>query len=168
MQVISEPKGEGKRRVQLFFDRDVDSEGKPDKLGPSRNRVKPEFLKESRIENILKRATKTGMIQVRQGARFGDFTSGQDYLTLRNRMIEVEQYFDTLSSDDRNFFNNDVKNYLDFVTLPQHREEAEKRGFLKKPAAEPAPSAPVPDTPAAPAPAPAVPVAAVSPALPAV
>jgi len=143
MIVISDSKKpvfEGQKRVQIFFDRDVDTEGKPTKLGPSRNRVKPEFLKASKIEEILKKATRTGMISVKPNAYYGDFTSSGDFLTAQNRVIRLQQYFDSLPSETRNWFANSPKNYLDFVLDPRNREQAIEMGLLPKPKGAPAPS----------------------------
>ena len=131
MVVVTERK-DGTRRVQLFFNRDEDKD-----RGPSRNRVKSEFLNETKISTIMERANRSGMVRVKAGARFGDFTSGQDYLQLQNRIIAVQKHFDSLPSEDRNFFANDPKNFLDFITDPKHRKQAIEMGFIEDPEAVP-------------------------------
>lgn len=147
---------DGTRRVQVFFDKDTDKV-----RGPSRNRCKPEFLKASRIDVIMKKATRTGMVSVRPGARYGDFTSGADFLTTQNRIIELQRYFDGLPSETRNFFANDPKNYLDFVLDPKHRDQAIAMGLVEKPQAAPAPVVPAPVPEPGPVSPPVVPPSAV-------
>lgn len=162
MQIVeTNPKGsfEGQKRVRIYFDRDVDSKGKPDKLGPSRNRVKPEFLKGSSIQEIINKYNRTGVVSVRPGnAVFKDFSSTADFLTQENRKISLIRYFDGLPSDIRNWFNNDVKNMLDFVLDPKNRSQAQEMGLLERDKAEEAPTPPAEPV------APAVPVPPVAPA----
>lgn len=151
MQVISEnPRGvfEGQKRVQIHFDMDEDKD-----RGPSRSRVKPEFLKDSLISNIMKKASRTGFVNVRQ-VSFGDFTSTQDFLQRQNAVIEFTKFFDSLPSATREFFANDPANVLDFVKDPKNRDKAVELKVLKKSEAAPAPLAPAPPaTPVNPAPA---------------
>lgn len=127
----------GQKRVQIFFDRDEDQ-----KNGPSRDRCKPEFFKASRIDVIIKKALRTGMMDVKPGTFYGDFSDGADFLQHQNRVISVHRYFEGLPSETRNFFNNDPKNLLDFVANPANYDEAVKMKILKKRPQEPAPAPP--------------------------
>jgi len=118
----------GQKRVQIFFNRDEDKLN-----GKSADRCKPEFHKATRIEAIMKKALRTGLVDVRQDAVYGDFSSGNDFLTQQNRIIQMKQYFDSLPSDTRNFFANSPQNYLDWVLNPSNREKAIEMGLIKRP-----------------------------------
>jgi len=133
---------EGQKRVQIFFNRDTDKLN-----GPSIDRCKPEFHKATRIEAIMKKALRTGVVSVRQDAVYGDFSSGNDFLAAQNRIIQLNQYFDSLPSDTRNFFANSPQNYLDWVLDPANKDKAIEMGLMRR--TEPLPEAPKPDAPPA-------------------
>ena len=136
MQLITYRKDgafEGQRRVQIFFNRDTDKLN-----GKSADRCKPEFHKATRIEAIMKKALRTGLVDVRQDAVYGDFSSGNDFLTTQNRIIQMNQYFDSLPSETRDFFANSPHNYLNWILDPKNADQAVQMGLLK-PKASPEP-----------------------------
>lgn len=140
MQIVSNRKGgvyKGQRRVAVFFDKDADNA-----MGPSRNRVKPEFLRETRIDVIIERATRTGIMPTKPFPGYRA-VSGADYLTMQNAVIDVQKYFDSLPSETRDFFANSPVNYLDFINDPKHRDECISMGLIEKPAPAPVDPAPV-------------------------
>jgi hypothetical protein len=139
----------GQRRVAVYFDKDVDKV-----TGPSRNRVKPEFLRETKIDVIIERATRTGLVPTKPFPGYRNVT-GTDFLTMQNAIIDVQKYFDSLPSDTREFFANSPVNYLDFIADPKNKDQAIELGLIEKPA--PAPVEPAPDVP---------PVAPVAPVVP--
>lgn len=157
MQVVVE-REDGSRDVKIYFDRDVDDKGNRIEDGPSMDRVLPEFLHESKLETIMKRAMKTGMVNAVPGAYYGDFTSSTDWLERQNAVIEYQRYFDSLPAETKDYFANNPANLLDFINDPNNREEAIKLGILKKPEVAPAPEAPATPAPVTPA-TPAAPVA---------
>lgn len=155
MQVYSLRKNgvlKDQKRVAVYFDKDVDKVN-----GPSRDRVKPEFYKETQISSIIERATRTGIMSVKPNPGFG-VVSGADFLSMQNAVIDVQKYFDSLPSKVRDFFVNSPKNYLDWIVNPANKEQAIEMGLLEKPA-----GAPVEPAPAVAPPAPVVPPAPAAP-----
>lgn len=163
MQIVSTRKDgafKGQRRCAVFFDKDEDKVN-----GPSRSRAKPEFFKETQIDVIMSRATRTGIVPVKPNPKFGDFTSGNDLLTVQNRIIDLHKYFDSLPSATRDFFANSPANYLDFLADPKNRDRCVEMGLIQRPEppaqppAEKPKDAPVPSAPAVLSDAPTAPVA---------
>lgn len=157
MQVVTNRSADNRtfadqKRVAIFFDKDIDKVN-----GPSRNRVKPEFFKETRIDVIMQRALRTGIQMVKPHPGFG-VVSGADYLQKQNALIDVQKYFDSLPSETRDFFANSPKNMVDFVCDPKNREQAIELGLIEKPKEVLVPGAPVKGGSdfAVPAPAPVV------------
>lgn len=123
------------------------------------SRTKQEFKGEADINNIMRRYAQTGVLVDPLTAnggvpRFGDFSSGEDFRSVVDRINLAEQYFMQLSAADRARFDNDPAKMLDFVNDPANQEEAIKMKLLPDPAAyretvvepagEPAPEPAVP------------------------
>lgn len=104
-------------------------------------RVKKSFRGESDINAIMRKYVSTGvspMFNARE-PRYGDFSSGVDYLTAANLVRLVESRFQELPAAIRSHCKNDPADLLDLVNNPGRKDECVKLGLL--PAAEPAPVA---------------------------
>jgi phage internal scaffolding protein len=90
---------------------------------------------ETNINAIMARALKTGAMPAARHsaeAMFGDFSSGDDYQTMLNKVIALESSFDSLPSDIRNRFRNNPAMLLDFLSDENNRDEAIELGLLDK------------------------------------
>ena len=98
------------------------------------------FLEETKIENIIRRATFDPEVAQRLGASLGDgepidYTEAPTTLAeAQNLMIQAEQTWDKLPSQTKQQFDNDVDKFIhDYGTL----EWAKKLGILtEKPPAD--------------------------------
>lgn len=118
-------------------------------------RTKQSFKNQSNINTIMDKFTKTGMItpdqMAKRAAIYGDVSEIGDFQTAQNKVIEGKAAFMTLSAQIRNRFNNNPGDLLDFLTIPENREEAIKLGILQKPeqVKEPTPATPAEPKPTA-------------------
>ena len=88
--------------------------------------TKQAFAKDADINTIMDKYTKTGVLP--SGTRapmFGDFSSGEEYQNIQNKLIKAENDFGLLPSDVRERFDNDVKALLDFASNPANQAELE-------------------------------------------
>lgn len=88
--------------------------------------TKQAFAKDADINNIMDKYTKTGVLP--SGTRapmFGDFSSGEEYQSIQNKLIQAQSDFSLLPSDVRELFDNDVKALLDFASNPDNAQELE-------------------------------------------
>lgn len=61
--------------------------------------------------------------------QFGDFSNGDDFARIQNRIASVHSTFDDLPSEIRAKFRNDPANMLDFLASEENHEEAIKLGL---------------------------------------
>lgn len=110
-------------------------------------RTKQSFKEECDINNIMRKYLQGAPIpaNVRVG-RYGDFSTGVDYLEAQAVILMAREQFGALPSKVRERFNNDPAMMLDFVGNPANIDEARKLGLLKLEQAVPAPVVvPVPE-----------------------
>lgn len=94
--------------------------------------VKPEFQRESDINEILARYERTGELPVNAGAAVqGDFTDAGDFHSSMIRVCEAQEAFDALPAKIRKRFNNDPAELIAFVSDPANESEAVKLGLAK-------------------------------------
>ena len=104
----------------------------------SRSRTKQGFAKEADINNIMMRASKTGVlvdpsIVSNRRPYFSDFSDVGDFQSIVNRIRSVEGAFMMLSAKIRSKFDNDAGKLLDFVADPVNAKEAQELGLLPVP-----------------------------------
>jgi phage internal scaffolding protein len=93
--------------------------------------TKSEFKDECDINNVVKRALRTGVLPgVDREALYGDFSQVEDYATAQIKIAEAKSEFEQLPSGIKEKFDNDVANLLDFVDDPENEAEAIKLGLL--------------------------------------
>ena len=93
--------------------------------------TKSEFKDECDINNVVKRALRTGVLPgVDREALYGDFSQVEDYATAQIKIAEAKSEFEQLPSSIKEKFDNDVANLLDFVDDPENEAEAIKLGLL--------------------------------------
>lgn len=122
MEFISKYKG--KRRVQLNC--------------PEPTRTDESQLKDTDINNIMKKYAKTGVItHITQAIpQFGDVSQLGDYQSCLNHVLHAQQLFSELPARTRERFNNDPTQFVDFMDDENNLEEAIKLGLaIPKPEA---------------------------------
>lgn len=83
------------------------------------------------INVIVKRFGITGKMPVNQSeARYGDFTSADDYHTSLNKIIAAEDDFMALPADIRTQFDNNPADLIQFLNNPANKTEAISLGLL--------------------------------------
>lgn len=97
-------------------------------LEPSR--TKQSFKDICDINNIVKRARKTNMIDhLNAGVpRFMDVSEVTDYRSALEAVERGQEHFMGLPADVREAFDNDPATYVDFLTDPDARERLEAIG----------------------------------------
>lgn len=110
---------------------------------PAKNRAKQSFKDECDINTIVSKYTKTGVLPSgNRRALWGDFSSGEDFRIVQNKIAGIRSVFDSLNSDIRAKFANNPENLLDFLANPENNQEAIELGLLdvsdKSPVATPA------------------------------
>lgn len=113
-------------RIQLLFDKDDPK---------CKRRTMQSFAKECDVNNIMKRFKQTGflvdpLLQASRKPYFGDFSSGVDYMSMKNEVVRANGKFNLLPAEVRSKFQNDVSKLLDFVVKPENKDEAIKLGLL--------------------------------------
>lgn len=93
--------------------------------------TKQSFREECQIKNIMKKYEKTGIIThvKNHGARYGDFSSHDDYLTALTSVISAQKMFDELPSAVRKKFKNKPEEFLEFVQDPDNLDEMREMGL---------------------------------------
>ena len=61
---------------------------------------------------------------------FRDFSSGDDYLELQNKLCEARSMFYDLPVELRDHFEHDPSKVIDFVSNPENALEAHEMGLL--------------------------------------
>ena len=93
--------------------------------------TKSEFKDECDINNVVKRALRTGVLPgVDRQALYGDFSQVENYAEAQIKIAEAKSEFEQLPSGIKEKFDNDVTNLLDFVDDPENEAEAIKLGLL--------------------------------------
>ena len=93
--------------------------------------AKSEFKDECDINNVVKRALRTGVLPgVDREALYGDFSQVANYATAQIKIAEAKSEFEQLPSGIKEKFDNDVTNLLDFVDDPENEAEAIQLGLL--------------------------------------
>lgn len=116
MQKVISSRSNGRKRVQLKSD-------KPSKTETS-------HTKQVNINSIMKKYFKTGLLQQREGARYGDFTTVTDYQEAVDRVLQANDQFMELPSEIRTMFSNDPGILIDFVNNPANKQKAQDLGLL--------------------------------------
>lgn len=96
------------------------------------SKAKQCFAKESDINEIIRKARKTGLLPRVVGAKFGDFSNGEDFFGWRLKMLQAERDFQSLSAKVRDRFGNNVGDLLDFLADPKNNVEAVELGLKDK------------------------------------
>ena len=85
------------------------------------------------INNIVKAATANPMLLADPAPHrkvFRDFSSGDDYLELQNKLCEARSMFYDLPAELRAHFEHDPAKIIDFVADPDNALEAHEMGLL--------------------------------------
>lgn len=90
------------------------------------------FSESSDVNRIMTRWLSGGPPPVSDASRatFRDVSSGMDYREVCDRVLEVQESFDSLPADMRMRFANDPANLLDFVSNPANNDECIKLGLM--------------------------------------
>lgn len=120
------PSGRKSRRVVKWF-----NEKDPDSI----SLTKQEFAQESNINNIMRRYQSLGLNPHMDpsGLPDGDFSNVTDYHSAMNALLAAQESFNQLPSQVRKKFANDPGVFLDFMSDPKNKDEAEKLGLLQPP-----------------------------------
>lgn len=91
------------------------------------------FSEAADINRIMTRWLNGGPPPVSDASRavFKDVSHGLDYREILDRVMEVQESFDSLPAELRSRFANDPANLLDFVGNPANFDEATKLGLLE-------------------------------------
>jgi len=99
--------------------------------------VNPESLTEQQhgeacnINTIMRKLRTQGELpHFSNGGNFGDFTTYDDYHTMKNRILQANEDFMALPSELRHRFHNDPGNLLTFLEDPGNRAEAIVLGLI--------------------------------------
>ena len=85
------------------------------------------------INNIITAATANPMLLADPAPDrkvFRDFSSGDDYLDLQNRLCEARSMFYDLPAELRDYFEHDPAKVIDFVSDPDNAMEAHQMGLI--------------------------------------
>ena len=85
------------------------------------------------INNIVKSATANPMLLVDPAPDrkvFRDFSSGDDYIELQNKLCEARSMFFDLPVELRDHFEHDPAKVIDFVSDPDNAMEAHQMGLI--------------------------------------
>ena len=106
------------------------------------DKAQQSFKDECDINNIMHRFETTGQLPdlIKQNPQYGDFTEVPSYLDALNTVNLAETQFSALSSKVRAQFDNDPRQFLEFVNNPANQQEMVKMGL----ATEPLPTPPTP------------------------
>lgn len=102
-----------------------------------KTRTRQSHAKDCDINNIIKKFQKTGAIDhvAKHGPMYGDVTA-ITYHEAQNLVIEANDMFDDLPSSVRAKFENDPRNFMDFVQDDTNLEEMDELGLLTDEASE--------------------------------
>lgn len=81
------------------------------------------------INAIVARARETGIMpQVDEGAVFGDFSDGQDFLDMQCKLAEAKNLFHELPNKVRKHFKNQPGLFIDALATEEGQEEIKNLG----------------------------------------
>lgn len=100
----------------------------------SESKVQQHFKDEVDINKMIKKYKKTGLMRgiSPDKMRFGDFSNVPDYMTLRNKVINIEQLFMKYPSEVRARFDNDASKFVEFMQNSDNFAEAVKLGIVDR------------------------------------
>lgn len=87
------------------------------------------------VNRIIAKYNKTGVLDHmgRASNLYGDASKLKDLRESQNLIAEVRSMFMQLPATEREFFQNDIANYAEFMTDPKHRDGRIQRGYEKAP-----------------------------------
>ena len=88
------------------------------------------FKDEVDINNLISRYVQTGVLPEKQGAFYGDFSSGLDYRETLDFLRSTREEFDALPATTRAHFNNDPGALIDFVNDPNNASRFAEVGLI--------------------------------------
>ncbi|AXH72218.1 MAG: internal scaffolding protein [Microviridae sp.] len=95
-------------------------------------RTKQAFKEECDINNIMRKYLEGAPIPANVSVgRYGDFSSGADYLEAQSILLTAREQFAALPAKVRERFGNNPAQLLEFVADPKNLDEARKLGLLK-------------------------------------
>lgn len=95
--------------------------------------TKSEFKEECDINNVVRRAIRTGILPgTNQEALYGDFSEVTDFASAQIKIAQASQEFDQLPSAIKEKFDNNVTTLLDWIDNPENADEARELGLLPK------------------------------------
>lgn len=102
---------------------------------PNSRWTKQSFKDECDINTIMSRYQSTGEIPVinERAPQYLDVTTGFDFHTMQNQLVEAQALFDDLPSKLRERFANDPGEFLAYVADPTNHPEMAKLGLLRNP-----------------------------------
>lgn len=111
--------------------------------------TKQSFARETDINEIMKKYTKTGLLDPSQlatrQAQFADVSEIGDFQQCQEIVQNAQKAFMTLPAELRSRFDNEPAKLLDFCANDENKEEAIKLGIISKPSKttpEPTPDPP--------------------------
>lgn len=87
------------------------------------------FRNECDINWVYSRYVKTGVLPVKPGAFYGDFTSSFDYQSALDKINEADDLFMAIPSQIRMRFANDPAAFLKFTSDPANADELVRMGL---------------------------------------
>jgi len=101
------------------------------------SKTQQHFAEDVDVNNIIARFVRTGMLgdpvaMASRQASFGDFSSGEDFHAVMNKVTKAQASFGSLPADIRNKFNNDPALLIDFISKEENLKEAVDLGLLPK------------------------------------
>lgn len=104
------------------------------------------FKAEADVNTIMARYARTGFLVDPATAgsgrspQYGDFSSGDDFRSVQDRLVVVKTVFAALPANVRDVLGNDPANMLDLMSNPESRDDAIALGLIP---ADKAPSEPL-------------------------
>lgn len=119
-------------RISGRFHYDKPADAVLKEFGPGK--TQQQFAKDADIHNIIAKYQRTGVLGDGVGTRqamFGDFSNGNDLMTVQNKILAINNSFNKLPADLRSKFQNNPSIMLDWLVDPANKAEAIKIGLLK-------------------------------------
>lgn len=103
--------------------------------------AKQAMKKECDINAIMKRYEKTGLVEHvnRYNGQYADVTMSGDYQSALQIIMDADTMFSSLPARIRDKFENDPREFLDFVENPDNAKELTELGLATKRDTTPAP-----------------------------
>ncbi len=95
--------------------------------------TEPQHAGTTNINEIMAKYHKSGLLpQQMEGYCYGDFSSGENYHEIQNKLLAAQESFLSLPSDLRRRFENDPAQFLDFYQDPENAAELVEMGLLPR------------------------------------